>query len=110
MTIHIEELKFECIIGILDFERLKPQKVIINSTISYNFSNLEFIDYAKVVTDIKTIMIESKFLLIEDALIAISSMLTKKYAKIEKLNLKITKPSILPECKVSVSYNYLANT
>jgi len=30
MTIHIESLTFECIIGILDFERQKAQKVIVD--------------------------------------------------------------------------------
>ncbi|NPA60178.1 MAG: dihydroneopterin aldolase, partial [Epsilonproteobacteria bacterium] len=36
MIIHIENLKFQCIIGILDFERETPQDVIINLTIRYN--------------------------------------------------------------------------
>lgn len=30
MKIEIEQLTFKCIIGILDFERVKKQKVIIN--------------------------------------------------------------------------------
>jgi len=30
MTIHVEALTFDVIIGLLDFERDKPQKVIID--------------------------------------------------------------------------------
>lgn len=37
MTIHIEDLKFQCIIGILDFERTKPQDVIVNVEIKYDY-------------------------------------------------------------------------
>ncbi|MBU4111247.1 dihydroneopterin aldolase, partial [bacterium] len=33
MTIHIEDLQFQCIIGILDFERVKEQNIIINLTL-----------------------------------------------------------------------------
>lgn len=48
MKIYIEDLRFACIIGILDFERKKEQDVIINLTIDYTF-NEEFINYAEVV-------------------------------------------------------------
>jgi len=43
MTIHIEDLKFQCIIGILDFERKIPQDVEVNLTIEYNYKD-EFIN------------------------------------------------------------------
>ncbi len=105
MTIHIEDLKFQSIIGILDFERTKPQDVIINLTIEYNYKN-EFINYAEVSALIKFTMIEKKFLLLEDALIDLASILKKEFFTIEKLYLKITKPSIMPNCKVSLSDNF----
>lgn len=102
MTIHVENLKFQCIIGILDFERVTPQDVIINLHIEYEHKK-EFIDYAKVVTFIKEIMIKSEFLLIEDALKEINLKLNKEFNAIKSINLKITKPSILSDCMVSVS-------
>ena len=105
MTIHVEDLKFQCIIGILDFERITPQDVILNLTLEYNYKN-ELINYADIVKNIKDIMIKSKFELIEDALNSINLNLTKEYRAIKSLDLKITKPSILPECKVSVSNHY----
>ena len=105
MTIHIEDLKFQCIIGILDFEREKAQDVILNVTINYEYID-EFINYANVTNILKSTMIEKKFLLIEDALSELSYTLEKEFSKINTLYLKITKPSILPDCRVSVSNTY----
>ena len=107
MTVHIENLKFQSIIGILDFERVTPQDVIINLEIEYTYKD-DFINYAKVVDIIKSNMSENKFLLIEDALKELSLILKKEFTAINTLNLKISKPSILPDCKVSVSnfYNF----
>lgn len=102
MKIHIENLTFTCIIGILDFERKNPQEVIINLEIKYDFNN-DFINYVDIANFIKTTMIHQKFLLIEDALQYLSIQLRNKFSKINTIYLKITKPSILPDCKVSVS-------
>ncbi|WP_294965979.1 dihydroneopterin aldolase [Sulfurimonas sp.] len=105
MTIHIEDLKFKCIIGILDFERVTPQDVIINMTIDYKYEK-EFINYAQIVEIIKETMLESEFLLIEEALDNLNLKLIKEYSSIKSMFIKITKPSILPECMVSVSNSY----
>ena len=102
MTIHIEDLKFQTILGILDFERVTLQDVVINVEIEYIYVNT-FINYAEISQRIKNIMIESKFLLIEDALTTLSHKLKKEFPLINLLKLKITKPSILPDCTVSVS-------
>lgn len=105
MTIHIEDLKFQCIIGILDFERVTPQDVIINIQIEYLYEK-EFINYAQIVEIVKDIMIKSEFLLIEEALNSINLKLIKEFSSIKSIHLKITKPSILRDCKVSVSKHY----
>ncbi|SFV50408.1 Dihydroneopterin aldolase [hydrothermal vent metagenome] len=102
--ITIEELRFECIIGILKFERKEPQKVIVDVEIGYD-DNEGFIDYAKVVKEIKKSMKKQKFLLIEDAHRFLQKKLKKKFPKILKLKIKITKPSILPDCRVAVATN-----
>ena len=107
MKIQIEDLKFRCIIGILDFERKKPQDVIVNLEVEYEYKN-NFIDYAKIVKKIKKTMIKKKFLLIEDALETIILKLVKDYSQIKSIDLKITKPSILPDCMVSVSNSHKA--
>jgi len=102
MTIHIDDLKFKCIIGILDFERTTPQDVILSITIEYQFQK-DFINYADVVQTVKSSMIDNKFFLIEDALNNLEKILLNKFSLIDNLSIKITKPSILSDCKVSVS-------
>ena len=109
MKIFIEDLKFQTIIGILDFERETPQDVIINLEIKYNYTD-EFINYAEVASHIKESMIRQQFSLIEDALSTLSKSLKKEFQQILSLDLKITKPSILPDCIVSVSKISTFNT
>jgi len=109
MTIHIEDLKFQTIIGILDFERVTPQDVLINLEIEYEYED-EFINYVHVSHLIKETMNREKFLLLEDALLYLSKKLKKEFLKINKLTLKITKPSIMPDCKVSLSNIYTFNS
>jgi dihydroneopterin aldolase len=109
MTIHVEDLKFQCIIGILDFERVKTQDVIVDIDIEYDYEN-EYIDYAKVVQIIKDLMIKSKYELIEDALNGINLKLNKEFKNIKSIDLKIAKPSIIADCKVSVSSHFISKS
>lgn len=102
MKIEISDLTFNTIIGILDFERIKEQRVIINLSFEYNFSKDSFIDYAEISNLVKSIMIEEKFLLIEDAILYLEKQLNNKYP-IQNLYLKISKPDILTDCVVSLS-------
>ncbi len=106
MKIYIEDLTFTTIIGILDFEREIPQDVIINVEIEYSYAEKDFINYADVATLIKSRVQEAKFLLLEDALLDLSQLLKEKFSLINKLSLKITKPSILPDCRVSLEDNF----
>lgn len=102
MKIDVENLEFKCIIGILDLERVKKQKVIINLSFEYDFSNDDFIDYSEVVDLIKQTMKKEKFKLIEDAIIYLTKLLNLTY-EIKNLKLKISKPTILKDCIVSLS-------
>ena len=104
MKIEINKLTFKCIIGILDFERIKKQKVIVNISFEYEFSKDFFIDYAEVSTLIKNTMKEKQFLLLEDAILDLENLLLNKFP-IKNLNIKISKPDILKNCIVTLS-NY----
>ncbi len=94
----IENLEFETIIGILEFERIKPQKVRVDVKILYQDG---FIDYIEVIEIIKKSMQEEKFSLLEDALIEIEKRLLDKF-KIKELFISIKKPEILKEALVGV--------
>ena len=103
MTIHIEDLSFDVIIGLLDFERDKPQRVIINLEASYDYSDDKFIDYADMVLLIQNELKEKRYELLENALIGLKEILYTTYPHLKTLSLKISKPDILPECTVSLS-------
>ena len=102
MKIEIEQLTFKCIIGILDFERVKKQKVIINLSFDYDFSKDNFIDYSEVANLVKKSMKKNKLELLEDAVKTIKKVLEDSYT-IKNLKLKISKPNILKDCIVSIS-------
>jgi len=106
MTIHIEELTIDTIIGILDFERNSKQKVIIETKINYNYEENQFINYATVIGDIEKLLYEKKYLLLEEALNDISGVLLQKYTKIEYLYIKISKPDIIKNATVSLSNDW----
>ena len=102
MKIEISNLTFKCIIGILAFERIKKQKVIVNISFEYNFSKDIFIDYSEISNLVKSTMKKEKFLLLEDAILHLENLLTNSY-KISNLYIKISKPNILTNCIVSLS-------
>ena len=103
MTIHIESLTFDVIIGLLDFERDKPQRVIIDVEASYAYASKNFIDYADMVVLIQNELKEKHYELLEDALLGVKSVLCTTYAQLKSLTLKIAKPDIVPECSVALS-------
>jgi len=102
MKIHINDLTFKCIIGILDFERIKKQKVIINLSFEYEFLEGKFINYAEISSMIEKCMKKEKFLLLEDAILHLENLLNQTYP-IKNLYLHISKPNILTNCIVSLS-------
>ena len=106
MIIHIEALTFEVIIGLLDFERDRPQPVIVDLEASYDYANENFIDYADMVFLIKKELNEKKYELLEEALLGIKERLCSTYPQLKTLSLKIAKPDILPECTVALSHSW----
>ena len=101
MKIEISNLTFKAIIGILDFERIKKQKIIINLSFEYDFSNDNFINYAQVANLVEKTIKKEKFLLLEDAILHLETLLNKTY-NITNLKIKISKPTILKNCVVSL--------
>ena len=102
MKIEISDLTFKCIIGILDFERIKKQRVILNISVEYGFSKDLFIDYSEISNLIKSVMKKEKFLFLEDAILHLENLLNNSY-QISNLYIKISKPNILKNRIVSLS-------
>jgi dihydroneopterin aldolase len=103
LKVNINDLTFNCIIGILSSERENEQKVIIDISFEYFYDDEKsnFIDYSEVANLVQQIMIDKKFKLIEDAILYIRKEIKLKY-NIKNLRVKITKPDILSNCVVSV--------
>lgn len=107
MKILIENLTFEAIIGILDFERTAPQRVVIDAIIEYSYTQERFINYAEVAQQIESTMKKEQFELVETALEYLSQILKSNFPLIQSLTLTIRKPDILPNCTVGVQKNFI---
>jgi dihydroneopterin aldolase len=106
MTIHIDALQFDVIIGLLDFEREVPQRVIVDVQASYSYSNEEFINYADMALLIQNELKEKRYKLLEEALLGLKNILFTTYPQIKKLQIKIAKPDILSNCSVALSNSW----
>ncbi|MBM0636802.1 dihydroneopterin aldolase [Campylobacter sp. VicNov18] len=89
---------FKCIIGILDFERKKKQKVIIK----LKAKSHEFLDYSKIIAKIKKYYKTQQFYTLEESLHSISLNLKNDFPSLTHLKIEVFKPHILKNAKVGV--------
>ncbi|MDW3559370.1 dihydroneopterin aldolase [Helicobacter pylori] len=102
--VHIHNFVFETILGILEFERLKPQKISVDLDLFYTeLPNKAYLDYMEIQELIQKMMQEKQYLLIEDALKDLSHVLKTRYSEISELYLKISKLEISPNSQVGAS-------
>ncbi|MGL2578376.1 FolB domain-containing protein [Helicobacter pylori] len=103
-AVHIHNFVFETILGILEFERLKPQKISVDLDLFYTeLPNKAYLDYMEIQEIIQNTMREKQYLLIEDALKDLSQILKTRYKEISELFLKISKLEISPNSQVGAS-------
>ena len=102
MKILIKDLRFNCIIGLLEEERITEQEVVLHVEIDYDYKD-SFINYAEVAELLQNHLVKMKYELIETALEDIFPLLKSTFPLIKFLHVEITKPNILPNCEVSVS-------
>ncbi|GAA8087206.1 dihydroneopterin aldolase [Helicobacter pylori] len=110
--VHIHNLVFETILGILEFERLKPQKISVDLDLFYTqLPSKAYLDYMEIQELIQKMIQEKQYLLIEDALKDLSHALKTRYSAISELYLKISKLEISPNSQVgaSVKIRYESN-
>jgi len=106
LKIEIKNLSFKAIIGILDFERVTPQRVIIDIILEYSYIKDNFIDYVTVKDIAKKTVIEGEFQLLEEAIEQIFYNIKNSFSNINYIEIKISKPDILNDCTVSLSNSY----
>ncbi|GAA7425190.1 dihydroneopterin aldolase [Helicobacter pylori] len=102
--VHIHNFVFETILGILEFERLKLQKISVDLDLFYTeLPNKAYLDYMEIQELIQKMVQEKQYLLIEDALKDLSHVLKTRYSGISELYLKISKLEISPNSQVGAS-------
>ncbi|MCF6206141.1 MAG: FolB domain-containing protein [Sulfurovum sp.] len=106
MTIHIESLTFDAIIGLLDFEREHTQRVVIDLQADYPYSDSDFIDYAELCDLLTAKVREARYELLEDALLELETLIRSAYPQITSLFLKIAKPDIIKNVTVALSHHW----
>ncbi|MCW1852275.1 dihydroneopterin aldolase [Campylobacter jejuni] len=100
MQSHIKiKFHFKCIIGILDFERRKKTKKLLSSL---KLKQMNFLNYAEVITKIKTWYKKEEFYTLEESLDFVSLNLKKDFPNLTNLNIKIFKPHIIKNATVGV--------
>lgn len=99
--IHINDLEFKAIVGAFEFERIKPQRVVVDIECDYRYSG-SYLDYANIAKVVQNRVIEQKYRVLEEGIDDISQMLRDEFPNIESLKIKIAKPDIIKNCKVSV--------
>lgn len=103
ITLHIENLRFEAIIGILEYERTAPQEVLVEAKIEYLYNEVEFLNYAQISQCLTQHIKTTHYDLLESALLGSAAELKKHFQAIRKLHLCIKKPSILAPSIVGAS-------
>ncbi len=103
MTIVVEQLEFETIIGILKEERETPQKVIIDLEIEYDYKDI-FLDYSKIVELVISYLQKKEFELVETAVIDTIEMLAATFREINGITMKLVKPEIISNARVGVKF------
>lgn len=98
ITVFIKELKFKAIIGLLDFERLNEQNVVISAYM--RAFDAEFIDYALACRVLENTVKNGQFKTVEEALNACAKSLKSAFSQLKSLNLEISKPGIVKNATV----------
>lgn len=102
MTLLIEHLKVEAIIGILPEEREKAQTILVDGSFSYVFVG-NYLDYVAIKELITQHLISERFGLLEEALVSLHRELKESFEELTEVNLTLKKPDILRDCLVGAS-------
>lgn len=101
MTLIIQNLSLEVIIGILPFERENPQKIDLDMELDYDYRG-KYLNYVEIVDFVSLELKERKYRLLEEALEDLIAKLKIHFPMILAVSLSIKKPDILSNCIVGV--------
>lgn len=104
-TIFLEQISVQTKLGVPEWERLKPQTIILDVEIGYDLSKPcksdaieDTVDYGEVVNRIRKTLKENSFKLVEALAEHVCQLILKEF-KVESVKIKVAKPAILPGLK-----------
>ncbi|MDR1976935.1 MAG: dihydroneopterin aldolase [Campylobacteraceae bacterium] len=103
VTLLVEKLEFEAIIGLLEEERKTPQTVQVWAKVEIKYKKSSLVDYTLICETIKNTITQSKFFTVEEALFALIDKIATINPHIKKIFLKILKPGIIENTAVGAS-------
>ncbi|WP_407456642.1 dihydroneopterin aldolase [Fibrobacter sp.] len=102
--ISIRDLKFDCIIGTLPYERENVQPVVINISVWLDFSlaarNEDLahsIDYVQLADDVQDFVCKSAFQLEETLVVETAKHILNHYPKTVAVEVSVCKPLAIPD-------------
>lgn len=104
-TIFLEQVAVQTKLGVPEWERLKPQTIILDIEIGYDLSKSclsdaieDTIDYGQVVNRIRETLTEKSFKLVEALAEHLCQLILKEF-QAEHIKIKVAKPAVLPNLK-----------
>jgi 7,8-dihydroneopterin aldolase/epimerase/oxygenase len=104
-TIFLEQVSIQTKLGVPEWERLKPQTILLDIEIGYDLSKScqsdaieDTIDYGLVVNRIRETLTENSFKLVEALAEHICQLILKEF-KAESVKIKVAKPGVLAGLK-----------
>ncbi len=102
-TIRIEALRIDCIIGILDRERVMAQRLLVDVELDVDFAAAaasddvaDTVNYAEVAQSLTTLAVQGQFRLVERFVSDACSRLLQNHPRIQRARITARKPDILP--------------
>lgn len=103
--ISLKDIRFNCIIGTLPYERETEQPVILNASIWLDFTLaarnedlVHSIDYAQLSEDLQGFIRRSQFQLEETLVLETAKHILANYPKAMMAEVSICKPQAIPNC------------
>jgi dihydroneopterin aldolase len=104
-TIFLEQVAVKTTLGVPDWERLKPQTIILDIEIGCDLSKScqsdaieDTVDYGEVVKRIRETLKENSFKLVEALAEHVCQLILEEF-KATSVKIKVAKPAILPGLK-----------
>lgn len=105
-TIYIHQLKANAIIGVYDFEKIKPQPLFLDIKMKVDLRSAgksddlsETIDYAKVAEQVLNHIENTQYELLETLAENLCQQLLATYPSLQKITFKLSKPEAVPQAQ-----------